>query len=173
MARREIRLYPDPILRARCARVEKVDRRIRRLAADMVEALHAAPGIGLAAPQVGEAIRLIVVDTSAGLDPDELLILVNPELVYAEGEAREEEACLSLPEVREEVKRAALVRVRGLNLEGEKVRVRAEGLRAQVLQHEIDHLEGILFIDHLSRLKREVIKRRLKRPARACPAGAI
>ena len=167
MAILPIRLYPDPILRKRCKPAGKVDDALRGLARSMVETLHGAPGAGLAAPQVGEAVRLIVVDLSLGQDPAQLHVLVNPELAAAEGEQMEEEGCLSLPGVHEKVRRSMRVRVRALNLRGEEIRLDGAGALARVLQHEMDHLEGKLILDHLGRLKRDALKKLLKKQGRA------
>jgi len=167
MAVLPIRIYPDPSLRKKCAPVGEIDDHLRELASRMVETLRAAPGAGLAAPQVGEGIRLVVVDLSVGEDPDQLHILLNPEVERAEGEQFEEEGCLSLPNVLEKVRRPARLRVRALNLEGREVLLDAGGALARVLQHEIGHLDGTLLFDHLNRLKRDAIKRRLRKQAKA------
>ncbi|MBI3128376.1 MAG: peptide deformylase [Candidatus Tectomicrobia bacterium] len=167
MAVLTIRTYPDPALRKRCRPVKAVDAGLAALAADMAETLRAAPGVGLAAPQVGEDIRLIVVDLSVGTDPAQLHVLMNPEVVSAEGEQMEEEGCLSLPGVHERVRRALRVRVRALNPRGEEILLDGQGVLARVLLHEMDHLEGKLILDHLNREKRDVLKKRLKRLSRA------
>lgn len=147
---REIRLYPDPVLRRRAEPVAAIDDEIRALADAMVETLIHRVGYGLAAPQIGVLKRLIVVDVE-----DELHILADPEIVEAGDErTRGPEGCLSIPDVEAEVERARRVVVEGLNMDGEQVRVAAEELLARVFQHEIDHLEGVLFIDHLSPAKR-------------------
>ncbi|TLN18809.1 peptide deformylase, partial [bacterium] len=138
----EILQFPDPVLRARAADVEKIDDRIRKLAADMIETMHHAEGVGLAAPQVGESIRMVVIDTSAGENPDEILILINPVIVQSDGEASCEEGCLSVPELRERVTRAERVKVQGYDLAGRAVEVVGEELLAIAIQHELDHLEG-------------------------------
>jgi peptide deformylase len=167
MAIREILIIGDPILTRKAAPVERVDEEIVRLAWDMVETVHAAPGVGLAAPQVGVGKRLIVVDLSVGEDEEALYVLVNPEIVSAEGEAICEEGCLSVPEIREKVARPYRVVVRGLDLEGRAVEVEGEDLLARALCHEIDHLDGILFVEKLSALKRALIKKRFKKNAAA------
>ena len=165
-----IRTYPDPILREKCLPVEEIDDRVRDLAAGMAEAMHRAPGVGLAAPQVGESIRLIVVDLSVGQDPAQLHVLVNPEVEVLDGEKFEsEEGCLSLPEVLEKVQRFKRVRVRALNLKGKEIVLDAQDRLARVLQHEIEHLDGKLILDHLNRVKRELVKRRLKKRAKMTP----
>jgi len=167
MAIREILIIGDPFLNRKAAPVELVDEEIVRLAWDMVETVHAAPGIGLAAPQVGVGQRIIVVDLSVGENKDELHILVNPEIVAAEGEAVCEEGCLSVPDIREKVARPYRVKVRGLDLEGRPVEIEGEDLLARALCHEIDHLDGILFVEKLSALKRALIKKKLKKNAAA------
>jgi peptide deformylase len=177
MAVRPIRCYPDPVLRQRCAPVERFDEGLRRLAADMVETVHAAPGVGLAAPQVGEPVRLAIVDLSVGEDPGQLHVLVNPELLSSTGSAVEVEGCLSLPELSEKVERPAAVVVTAFDLERRPIELRAEGWLARALCHEIDHLDGVLFVDRLRGLRRERMRRQLRRwseqrEAIACGAGA-
>jgi peptide deformylase len=167
MAIREIRIIGDPILVKKAAPVDRVDATIVRLAQDMVETLHAAPGVGLAAPQVGVSKRLIVVDLSIGENKDDLIVLVNPEVVGKEGEVVCEEGCLSVPDIREKVSRPYRVVVRGLDLEDRPVEVQGEDLLARALCHEIDHLDGILFVEKLSPLKRKLVKSRIKKNAAA------
>ena len=150
----EILKFPHPVLRRRAREIEEIDDRIRTLAMEMTETMYRAPGIGLAAPQVGVSERLIVVDLSCGEQEGHLLTLVNPEIIFSEGEIEMEEGCLSVPELNEKVVRPGRVVVRGLDLEGRTLEVTGEELMAVALQHEIDHLDGILFIDHISRLKR-------------------
>lgn len=150
----EILKFPHPVLRRRAAEIARIDDRVRELAKSMIETMHKAPGIGLAAPQVGVSERLIVVDLSAGEDPKEVVILVNPEIVTSEGEIEFEEGCLSIPDLNEKVTRAHKVTVRGYDLEGREVEISGEELMAVALQHEVDHLDGVLFLDHISRLKR-------------------
>jgi peptide deformylase len=167
MAVREILIVGDPILTTKCEPVEEVTEEVVRLARDMVETVHAAPGIGLAAPQVGVSKRVIVVDLSVGEDKDALHVLVNPTIVHAEGEAVCEEGCLSVPDIREKVARPYKVVVRSLDLRGRPVEVQGEDLVARALCHEIDHLDGILFIEKLSPLKRKLIKKKLRKKAEA------
>jgi peptide deformylase len=143
--------------------VEKVDEELVRLSRDMVDTLHAAPGIGLAAPQVNVKKRLVVVDLSVGEDPDALIVLANPEIVSREGENICEEGCLSVPDIREKVSRPNRVIVRGLDMEGQMVEVEGNDLLARALCHEIDHLEGRLFIEYLSPLKKSIIKKKLQK----------
>jgi peptide deformylase len=163
MALREILLIGHPTLVEKAEPVALVDEDIVRLAGDMAETVHAAPGIGLAAPQVGVSKRLIVVDLSVGERKDDLIVLVNPEIVKKEGSVTCEEGCLSVPDIREKVARPYRVTVRGLDLEGQPVEIDAEDLLARVLCHEIDHLDGILFVERLSPLKRKLIRKKLKK----------
>jgi len=167
MAVREILIIGNPTLVKKAEPVDRVDEEIVRLAGDMVETLHAAPGIGLAAPQVGVSKRLIVVDLSVGERKDDLIVLVNPEIVRKEGKVICEEGCLSVPDIREKVARPYRVTVSGLDLEGQTVEVEAEDLLARVLCHEVDHLDGILFVEKLSPLKRKLIRKKLKKNAAA------
>jgi peptide deformylase len=167
MAIREIRIIGDPILVKKAAPVDRVDEAIVRLAEDMVETVHAAPGIGLAAPQVGVSKRVIVVDMSVGQNKDDLIVLVNPEVIGSEGEVVCEEGCLSVPDIREKVSRPYRVVVRGLDLEGRAVEVEGEDMLARALCHEIDHLDGVLFVERLSPLKRKLVKSKLKKNAAA------
>jgi peptide deformylase len=167
MAVREILIIGHPMLVKKAEPVERVDADILRLAGDMVETLHAAPGIGLAAPQVGVSKRLIVVDLSVGENQDDLIVLVNPEIVGKEGEVTCEEGCLSVPDIREKVARPYRVTVKGFDLDGQTVEIDAEDLLARVLCHEIDHLDGILFVEKLSPLKRKLIRKKLKKTAAA------
>jgi peptide deformylase len=163
MAILKILTYGAPILIKKAEPVEKIDRETIELARDMVLTMHAAPGIGLAAPQVNCAKRVITIDLSVGEKPEDLIVLVNPELIASEGEDIGEEGCLSVPEIREKVKRPARVRVKGLDLEaGERV-YEAEGILARVFCHEIDHINGRLFIENLSPLKKALIKKKLKK----------
>ena len=165
MAILPIRIYPDPVLRVKCPPVEQFDAGLRKLAADMVETMHAAPGVGLAAPQVGVERRLAVVDTSVGEDPSQLQILVNPEIVRREGQEADIEGCLSLPGINDKVDRPLAITVRAQDLEGKRIELAAEGYLARAICHEIDHLDGILFTDHLRGLRRGRARRQLKRLA--------
>lgn len=162
----KILTYPNPILRKKAEEIRQIDERVVALAREMAETMYAAPGIGLAAPQVGESLRLIVVDVAYPEGEPDLKVIVNPEIVHREGSILMEEGCLSLPGVRAEVERASRVLVRGYDLKGRPLEIEAEGLMAVCLQHEIDHLDGVLFIDHLGRLKRSLIERRLKKAQR-------
>ena len=159
----EILKYPNPNLKKKSQPVEKIDPRLRRLVQDMAETMYTAPGVGLAAPQVGYPLRLVLIDVTPANQPKNLMVLINPEIVASEGECLWEEGCLSVPDFSEEVKRKKKVVVRCQNLEGKTVEIEGEDLLAVALQHEIDHLDGILFIDHLSPLKRDLYKRRLQK----------
>jgi peptide deformylase len=159
----KIRVYPDPILQVKAAEIENIDGRVVGLAEDMAETMYAAPGVGLAAPQVGVSERLIVVDIRNREGATGLITLINPEIIEAEGRVVEEEGCLSLPGITENVTRAERVLVRGHDLDEREQEIEAEGLLAVALQHEIDHLEGILFIDRISRLKRGIIQRKMRK----------
>lgn len=161
MAQLNILHFPDPRLRLKAKPIEKVTDEIRQLANDMLETMYDAPGIGLAATQVNEQKRLIVIDVSE--DKTSPLFLINPELIETEGEREFEEGCLSVPEAYETVTRADTIRVRALDLQGETFEMDADGILATCIQHEIDHLEGKLFVDYLSNLKRQRIKKRLEK----------
>jgi peptide deformylase len=164
MALLPILRYPDQRLYQRAAKVTRVDDRIRKLIKDMAETMYAAPGIGLAATQVDVHLRVIVIDISE--THDELRVLVNPELVAASGEAEFEEGCLSVPGVYEKVRRAERVTVRALDAQGTPYTLEADGLLAVCVQHEMDHLEGKVFVEKLSRLKQSRILARLKKGER-------
>jgi peptide deformylase len=170
MAVRDILLIGDPVLTRKSEPVDVVTADLVRLARDMVETVHAAPGIGLAAPQVGVSKRLIVVDLSVGEDPAALHVLVNPEIVAQSGEAVCEEGCLSVPDIKEKVARPYRVTVCGLDLKGRPIEIEGEDLLARAFCHEIDHLDGVLFVDKLSALKRTLIKKKLKKSATAATA---
>ena len=143
--------------------VEKFDDELAKLCEDMFESMYAAQGVGLAATQIGLAKKLAVIDVSVGKNPEARLVLANPEIIHVEGDQREEEGCLSFPGFRGNVLRPAYVTVRARNLKGEVYEMRGEGLLARAFCHEIDHLNGILFIQHLSMLKRDLIKRRIRK----------
>lgn len=155
--------YPEDVLKQVAKPVAVIDETIRTLARDMAETMYAAPGVGLAAPQVGESLRLIVLDCSGKDQPPHLITAVNPEIVAQAGESCEEEGCLSIPGYYNKVDRAATVTVTFLDLDGQQRRIAAEGLLAIAFQHEIDHLNGILFVDHLSALKRGIFRRKYKK----------
>ena len=163
MALLPIRQYPDPVLRRRCPPVEEFNEGLQRLAADMVETMHAAPGIGLAAPQVGIETRLAVVDLSAGEDPEEVHVLVNPRILASEGSGVELEGCLSIPELSEKVTRPMRITMEAQDLDGRILRFDAEDWLARAICHELDHLDGVLFVDRLRGLRKEKAKRALRR----------
>ncbi len=160
---REIIIWPDPILKEIAKPVERVDDSLRRLLDDMAETMYAADGVGLAAPQLAVLKRVIVIDTSPRQEGQALIHLVNPAIVKTEGVTTYTEGCLSIPGEAEEVERAAKVWVRALGYHGKPFELECEGLLAIAVQHECDHLEGTLFVDHLSSLKRELIRRRMKK----------
>ncbi|MEO6696482.1 MAG: peptide deformylase [Gammaproteobacteria bacterium] len=151
--------FPDPRLRIKAAPVAVVDDALRKLVDDMFETMYAAPGIGLAAPQVNTAKRVVVIDIS--LDHSEPLCLINPEILSRDGEISSEEGCLSVPDEFEVVERASKVEVRALGRDGQPIEMEAEGLLAVCIQHEIDHLDGRLFVDYLSALKKQRLQKRL------------
>jgi peptide deformylase len=169
MAIREILVVPDPVLKQKSATVDAVDDELRALMDDMLETMYDAPGIGLAAVQIGVPKRVIVMDLARGEeDPKQPRYFVNPEILWASEETLPyEEGCLSVPEIFDEVERPARVRLRYLDYDGKPVEEEAEGLFAVCIQHEMDHLEGVLFIDHLSRLKREQAIKKVKKQAKA------
>jgi peptide deformylase len=160
---REIVIWPDPILKEIAKPVAKVDDSVRRLLDDMSETMYAAEGVGLAAPQISELRRCIVIDTSPRQEGQKLIHLVNPVIVKSEGEILYSEGCLSIPGEAEEVMRAERVWVKALDYHGKERVLECDGLLAIAVQHEADHLEGTLFVDHLSSLKRELIRRRMKK----------
>jgi peptide deformylase len=155
--------YGDPILEKSTPAVKKFDAELESLAEDMFASMYAASGVGLAAPQIGLSLRMAVVDVTGGKNPEAKIVLVNPEVVHYEGEKREEEGCLSIPGFRGYVLRPHFVTVRAQNAKGEFFDIRGEDLLARAFCHEIDHLNGILFIQHLSMLKRDLIKRKIKK----------
>jgi peptide deformylase len=157
-------IIPDPILRQKSKLVERVDEDVRKFADDMLETMYDAPGVGLAAIQVGEARRMLVLDVAGKDDEPEPQVFINPTIVKSSDTPNVyEEGCLSIPDVYAEVERPAEVTVEYIDLAGEKQLVEADGILATVLQHEIDHLDGMLFIDHLSKLKREMVIRKFKK----------
>lgn len=164
MALLEIKKYPEKILKEKAAPVESIDGNLQRLIDDMVNTMYAAPGVGLAAPQVGVSKRLIVIDVSMKEEEKTpLIVLINPEIIEGEGIVEDEEGCLSLPQYITTVKRAERVVVKGLNREGKPIEIEGTGLLSRALQHEIDHLNGILIIDRISPIKREFFKKRFKK----------
>jgi peptide deformylase len=155
--------FPDPILQRPAETVTAFDDELRKLAEDMFVSMYHAQGIGLAAPQIGISRRMTVIDVSFKKDPEQKIVLINPEIVEESGRQREEEGCLSLPEIRDRVVRAAHVKVRAQDLEGKPFEVEGTELLARAFQHEIDHLNGILFIFRLSRLKRDLQLRKIRK----------
>jgi peptide deformylase len=160
---RQIMKYPEPVLARKAKPVTEFDAALETLVADMFESMYAAEGIGLAGPQVAVSQRVVVIDLSFQKDAAQKIVLINPEIVYSEGKLREEEGCLSLPDIRAKVDRAAKVRVRAQNVKGEPIELEGEDLLSRAFQHEIDHLDGILFLDRISRLKRDLLLRRIKK----------
>ena len=166
MAIREILKYPHPVLKKRAREVDQLDGELKKLVQDMTETMYDAAGVGLAAPQVGISRRVIVVDVSP-IDPRQtFFVMINPEIVSEEGEVDHEEGCLSVPDCLEKVKRKAKVRVQGISPEGRKMEISGEGILAFALQHEIDHLNGVLILDRVSPLKRDVYRRKMKKERR-------
>ncbi len=167
MALRPILTIPDPILRKRAKPVERVDEGLRRLASDMLETMYDAPGIGLAAPQIGVSRRLIVMDPAKDEAPKTPLVMVNPEILARSEEMRmHEEGCLSIPDFTAEIERPARTRVAYIDQAGKSQEVELEGIWSTLVQHEIDHLNGVLFIDYLSRLKRDMVVRKFSKQKR-------
>ncbi len=163
----EVVKYPEPVLAERAAEVEVFDEELATFVDEMFESMYAAQGIGLAAPQIAHGKRIAVIDVSFRKDPEQKLVLINPEIVERDGQQIEEEGCLSLPEIREKVRRAARVTVRAKDATGKTFEVTGDELLARALQHEIDHLDGILFIDRISRLKREMALRKIRKMQRS------
>ena len=172
MALRDILIIPDKRLRLKSAAVKTVDKPLRALIEDMFETMYAAPGIGLAAIQIGAPLRLVTMDLAKKDEPKEPQVFINPEVVWVSDEkATYEEGCLSIPEYYEEVERPKAVRVKYLDAEGKPQEIEAEGLLATCLQHEIDHTNGVLFIDHISKLKRDMVMKKFKKAAKLGGTG--
>ena len=164
MAILKILTYPDPRLKKKSTPVEKIDKEIEKLLDDIAVTMYDAPGVGLAAPQIGINLRVIVIDITARQeDSPGLIELINPVIISSEGVQIEEEGCLSIPGFSSEVKRKAKVNVQGLDRKGNLVEYEGNGLLARAFQHEIDHIDGILYIDRLSRLKRELLKKKIEK----------
>jgi peptide deformylase len=159
--------FGDPVLEKPGQPIEKFDEELQTLVSDMFESMYAANGVGLAAPQIGIGRRLAVIDVSNGKNPEAKIVCANPEIIHTEGEQREEEGCLSLPGFRGHVLRPLYVTVRAQDAGGKEFEMRGEGLLARAFCHEIDHLNGVLFIAHLSMLKRDLIKRRIRKLRKA------
>jgi len=162
MSLMEIKLYPDPVLRVKCPPVEKFDDSLRQLAEDMAQTMYNAPGVGLAAPQVGIELRLAAVDTSPD-DEADLQVLVNPRILETGGRDVDVEGCLSIPGISEKVQRPKWIRLEAWDAAGNLRTIEADGLFARAIQHEIDHLDGVLFTDHLTGLRGERARRQLKK----------
>jgi len=160
---REILIWPHPVLKQKAKPVAKVDDSVRTLVKDMFETMYAADGVGLAAPQVGILHRVIVLDTTPRQDTAKPIAMINPEIIGMEGETTYTEGCLSIPGEAEDVDRAAIVSVKFLDVEGQEQTLRCDGLLAIAVQHEVDHLDGTVFVDHVSTLKRELIRKRMKK----------
>ncbi|MDA8100022.1 MAG: peptide deformylase [Nitrospiraceae bacterium] len=166
MAIHEIRKYPDPVLKAKTGRVDRFDESLERLIKDMIETMYAAAGVGLAANQIGVPLQLAVIDISSreeGGPKHPVIVLINPEILEQKGSVVADEGCLSIPDFSESVKRSAWVKVRALDRAGKPFEIEGEGLLAKALQHEIDHLNGLLFVDRLSPLKKNIFRRRWKK----------
>ena len=163
LQRLKVHTYPDPVLRKEARKVENINGELQTLVDNMAETMYAAPGIGLAANQVGEPIRVLIYDVTSRDAGRNLSVLINPEIIMTEGEVIHEESCLSVIDFSAEVKRNANIKVKGFDRHGKPVDIEAEGLLAICLQHEIDHLNGTLIIDHISNLKRSLYKKKLKK----------
>jgi len=159
--------YGDPVLETPTKAIDKFDEELRALVADMFESMYAANGVGLAAPQIGISLRLAVIDVTNGKNPEAKIVCANPEIIHAEGEQREEEGCLSVPGFRGYVARPQYVTIRAQDAAGTEFQMRGEQLLARAFCHEIDHLNGVLFINHLSMLKRDMIKRKIRKLKKA------
>ena len=163
MSIRKIVQYPEPVLREKAKKITRFDEELRNLIDDMAETMYDAPGVGLAAPQVAESIQLIVVDISVDEENQSYMVLINPKITEAEGKQTDEEGCLSVPELTSNVNRFKKISVEFQDIEGKEQQLETEDRFAVILQHEIDHLKGILFIDHLSSLKRNLYKKKVKK----------
>ncbi len=162
MAVLEIKKYPEKILREKAIPVKAFNSELQRLIDDMIETMYAAPGVGLAANQVGVSKQVVVIDVSSREENIPLIVLVNPIITYTEGETSVEEGCLSVPDYMTVVKRAERVKVTGLDRNGKQVEIEGAGLLSRAIQHEVDHINGILLIDRIGRLKKELFKKRYK-----------
>jgi len=160
---REVKTFPDKVLRIKAEPVEKIDEEITALLDDMAETMYAQKGVGLAAPQVGVSKRVIVLDPTAGEQPDSLMKIINPEILASDGEQLGEEGCLSVPGEYESVRRAEKITLKALTPDGQEFTMEAEGYLARIFQHEIDHLNGVLFIDRLPSYKKDTVKKAIKR----------
>jgi len=163
MAVRKIRILGDPVLRKRAEEVEAIDDNIRVIVQDMHDSMYQDGGVGLAAPQIGESLRIIVLDGDVEKYGERIIAIINPVITWSEGKVEEEEGCLSIPGIREKVERIAKVRVKGFDAEGGEIEFDADGLLSRAIQHEIDHLDGVLFIDRVGPLQREIILKQWKK----------
>ncbi len=166
MAIRPILVYPNDVLTSPTLPVTQVDESLRQLVQDMIETMHAEPGVGLAANQIGDSRRVAVVDLSAGEDPEKLKVFLNPRIVFEKGKQSGEEGCLSFPDISEIITRPSLVRLEALDLDLNAIEEEAEGFYARALCHEVDHLDGIVFLKRMSPLKRGLVQRRIQRMLR-------
>lgn len=167
-------ILPDPVLRLVSKPIERIDAPLLKLADDMLETMYDAPGIGLAAIQVGEPLRMLVIDLAKEGEPPAPMVIINPEILDSSDERSVyEEGCLSIPDYYAEVERPAKVRVRHLDREGRQQEIEADGLLATCVQHEIDHLDGVLFIDHISKLKRDMVVKKFKKMAKDRPPAKM
>jgi peptide deformylase len=162
----EIVKYPDPVLSRPAEPVTEFDAELRKFVGDMFESMYAGQGIGLAAPQVGVSKRILVIDLSVGKEPKDKLVLINPEIISSEGRLYEEEGCLSFPDIREKVVRSAKVRIRAQNEHGKWFEMDGEDVLSRCFQHEIDHVDGMLFIFRMSALKRDLVLRKIRKMQR-------
>jgi peptide deformylase len=163
MPNKDILIYPDKVLKTKAEPVENIDLGIVTLAEDMARTMYDAPGVGLAAPQVGEPRRLIVVDQTSGKEEGNLIIVVNPEIIEKEGTQVDSEMCLSVPDTSIDVPRAERILVKGFDIEGNELRIEAEGFLARIFQHEIDHINGVVILDYASFLKRSIYLKKRKK----------
>ncbi|MEW6570157.1 MAG: peptide deformylase [Nitrospirota bacterium] len=167
MAVLEIKKYPERVLKQKASPVEKIDENTLLLINNMIETMHLARGIGLAANQIGILKRICVIDLASRVDTGSLMVLINPLIVEKEGQVEAEEGCLSIPGYMATIKRAEKILVKGLNMQGRDIEIEGSGLLSRVLQHEIDHLDGFLFIDRMNPVRREFFKRRYKKMQKA------
>ena len=163
MPRKHILIYPEPVLKNRALEIDSIDLDVVTLVEDMEEAMYQAPGVGLAAPQVGCARRLILVDPTAGKESGNLLVVLNPVIVEREGKETDSEMCLSVPEISVDVPRSEKILIQGVNMDGKEIRIEAEGFLARIFQHEIDHLNGRVILDYASALKRAIYLKKKKK----------
>ncbi|MCD6569994.1 MAG: peptide deformylase [Deltaproteobacteria bacterium] len=160
---KDIIIYPNKVLQKRAEEIKDIDSEIINIAQDMIATMYVAPGVGLAAPQVGQSIRMILADETAKRDSGKLITLINPVILEKEGEDIAEEMCLSVPKFAADISRATHIFVKGIDLNGKEVAIEAEGLLARVLQHEIDHLDGVVILDYASSLKRSIYLKKRKK----------